>query len=93
MDCNNAKKLMPEAAKHPGNIHGKFRRERAAYVMKPFLYFRTKYVIFPRSSAHPRFEGALLPLPPSRSLAVLKRRIIKSKPNPKSAKTYSISDL
>ena len=38
---------MPGAGKHPGNIHGKFRQERAAYVMKPFLYFRTKYVIFP----------------------------------------------
>lgn len=38
---------MPGAGKHPGNIHGKFRQERAAYVMKPFHYFRTKYVIFP----------------------------------------------
>lgn len=38
---------MPGAGKHSGNIHAKFRQERAAYVMKPFLYFRTKYVIFP----------------------------------------------
>lgn len=52
---------MPGAGKHPGNIHEKFRQERAAYVMKPFLYFRTKYVIFP--SILPRSEGALLILP------------------------------
>ena len=37
---------MPRAAKLLGNIQGKFRRERVVYVMKPFLYFRTKYVIF-----------------------------------------------